>query len=462
MVLEQYYLGCLAHASYLIGSKGEAAVIDPQRDVEIYLKSAREHGLEIRHIFETHLHADFVSGHLELAERTGAKIYLGAEAHAEFPHVDVREGDRILCGDLALEVLETPGHTVESICVLLHEGGEPRMVFTGDTLFVGDVGRPDLAPNMTPEELAGLLYESLHTKLMTLPDDVRVYPAHGAGSLCGKQMSADKYSTIGRERIGNYALRAGSKEEFVELLTSDLPPRPEYFRSDVELNRRGAAALNDLPPMAQLSPAEVLRLQEEGAIVLDTRPVMEYGVAHVPGSVHIGLSGQFASWAARLLGLHQRIVLTGEDEAKVHESRMRLARVGIENVAGYLFDGLTGWVWKGFPVEYIPQVSALEVEEWLTEKRDGLTLLDVREEGERKTAGVIEGSIGIPLGQLLANLDRLDREKYLFVHCKGGYRSSIATSLLRREGFRNAVNVTGGYDAWVGIKKRASEEGFRV
>lgn len=459
MVLEQFYLGCLAHASYLVASNGEAAVIDPQRDVEIYVEAARKLGVKIRHIFETHLHADFVSGHVELGAKTGARIYLGAAAHAGFEHVDVRQGDRVKCGDVEFEVLETPGHTVESICILAREGGEPTVVFTGDTLFVGDVGRPDLAPDKTPQELAGMLYDSLHEQLMTLPDEVKVYPAHGAGSLCGKQMSSDKFSTIGRERSGNYALRAGSKEEFVALLTSDLPARPEYFRHEVELNRKGAAVLDELPSLERLAPAEVLELQKQGAVVVDTRTVMEYGVAHIPGSVHIALSGQFASWAARLLGLNARIVLTGEDEAKVHEARTRLARVGIENVDGYLFDGIASWVFRGFPVEYVPQVSVDELGEWLRERREQMTILDVRESGERE-AGCMDGSIGIPLGNLPGRMEELDRGKWLFVHCKGGYRSSIATSLLRRAGFEKAVNITGGYDAW--LKRRGVEEGSPV
>ncbi len=459
MVLEQFYLGCLAHASYLIGSNGEAAVIDPQRDVEIYLKAARRLGLRIKHIFETHLHADFVSGHLELASRTGANIYLGAAAKASFPHVAVRHGDRIACGDVEFEILETPGHTLESICILLQQDGEPTAVFTGDTLFVGDVGRPDLAPDLTPQELAGMLYDSLHEKLMRLPGEVKVYPAHGAGSLCGKQMSTDQFSTIERERMSNYALRAGSKEEFIALLTSDLPARPEYFRHEVELNRQGAASLEDLPPLSRLSPADVVELQEQGALVLDTRSIMEYGVAHIPGSVHIALSGQFASWAARLLGLQQQIVLTGDDEAKIHEARIRLARVGMENIAGYLFDGIASWVFRGYPIEYVPQVSADELAEWLRERRGEMTVLDVRESAEH-AAGMMDGAVSIPLGHLPARMGELDRTNWLFVHCKGGYRSSIATSLLRRAGFEKAVNVTGGYDAW--LKRRTVEEGSPV
>lgn len=459
MVLEQFYLGCLAHASYLVASNGEAAVIDPQRDVEIYVEAAKRLGVKIRYIFETHLHADFVSGHLELASRTGANIYLGAEANAQFPHVDARQGDRIHCGDVVFEVLETPGHTVESICIVVHETGYPSAVFSGDTLFVGDVGRPDLAPDKTPQELAAMLYDSLHQKLMTLPDDVKVYPAHGAGSLCGRQMSADKFSTIGREKLSNYALRATSKDEFVMLLTADLPVRPEYFRQEVELNRRGAQSVEDLPSLDRLSPAEVLALQQQGAVVLDTRSVMEFGVAHIPGSVHIALSGQFASWAARLLGLQQQIVLTGEDEAKVHEARVRLARVGMENVAGYLFDGIASWVFRGFPVEYVPQVSVDELAEWMKDKPEQVTILDVREPGER-SAGALDGSICIPLGTLPERLVEIERGRWLFVHCKGGFRSSIATSLLRRAGFDKAVNITGGFDAW--SKRRSVEEGSPV
>lgn len=450
MLLEQFYLGCLAHASYLVASNGEAIVIDPQRDVDLYLETAASKGWRIRYIIETHLHADFVSGHRELAERTGAEICLGARAEAKFLHRAIRDGDKLPFGQCEILFLETPGHTIESVCAVLTDretSPHPAAVFTGDTLFVGDVGRPDLSGDYTPQQLAGMLYDSLHQKLLRLPAEVQVYPAHGAGSLCGRQMSQERSSTIGRERESNYALRARSKEEFVELLTAELPPRPEYFRREVELNRQGAASLDGLPPLAAFDGATVLEIQKGGALILDTRPVMEYAVAHIPGSIHIGLSGQFASWAARLLGLDEKIVLLAEDDIHLEETRRRLARVGIEGVVGYLLDGIGPWIRKGLPVEFLPQVSVDEVAEWLRERPSEVTVLDVREPSEWES-GTIPGALRISLGHLSAKIPELDKSRYLFVNCKGGYRSSIAASLLRRAGFEKAVNVTGGFDAW--------------
>ncbi len=448
--VEHFYLGCLAHASYLVSSGGSAAVIDPQRDVDIYLQAAERKGLKIEHVIETHLHADFVSGHQELAERTGARIYLGEGSGATFPHTDVKDGDSVRFGRCLLEFLQTPGHTLESVSILMTDMGSsdrPRTVFTGDTLFVGDVGRPDLSASHTPEQLAALLYSSLHEKLLKLPDDTEVLPAHGAGSLCGRQMGPERSSTIGKERRFNYALQARSESEFVRLLTDSLPPRPEYFGREVELNRQGAARLDELRPLSPVRASEVLRLQSEGAIVLDTRPAMEFAVAHVPGSVHIALSGQFASWAARILGLDSRIVIVGEDMDRVRESQLRLARVGIENVHGYLEEGITGWIRDGCELDYIPQVSAQELAELLEKESGRISILDVREPAEL-AEGAVEGSIRIPLGLLTSRSGELDRNKLVVVHCKGGYRSSIGASLLRRCGMRDIANLTGGFDAW--------------
>jgi glyoxylase-like metal-dependent hydrolase (beta-lactamase superfamily II)/rhodanese-related sulfurtransferase len=448
--VERFYLGCLAHASYMVASEGVAAVIDPQRDVDIYLEAAAGAGCRIAHIIETHLHADFVSGHLELAERTGARIYLGAGSGAEFPHVAVRDGDDIQFGACSLRFLQTPGHTMESVCIVmvdLGQPGRPRTVFTGDTLFIGDVGRPDLSPTHTVEELAALLYQSLHGKLLTLPDDTEVLPAHGAGSLCGRQMSAESSSTIGKQRQTNYALLARSSEEFVHLLTDNLPARPEYFAREVDLNRRGAAPLSELLPPSALDATDVLQLQTEGAVVVDTRPSMQFAVAHVPGSIHIALTGQYASWAARILGLDTRLIIVGEDPEHVRESQMRLARVGVENVVGYLADGVTGWIKNGFPLEYIPQITVQDFLDLREQEGGRIAVLDVREPGE-VSAGAIEGSVRIPLGQLQSRVGELDPSKLLVVHCKSGYRSSIATSLLRRAGFHDIANLIGGFDAW--------------
>jgi len=450
VLVEHFFLGCLAHASYLVGSEGIAAVIDPQRDVDIYLDTARQKGLKIEHIIETHLHADFVSGHHELAERTGARIYLGDGSGATFPHTAVKDSDSLQFGQCRFDFLATPGHTIESICIAMTDLTEPLRplaIFTGDTLFVGDVGRPDLSGDHTPQELAAMLYRSLNEKLLKFPDETEIFPAHGAGSLCGRQMGSERSSTIGKERRTNYALQARSSEEFVRLLTDGLPPRPEYFGRDVELNRQGAPALDRISPPAPVRAPEVFRLQSEGAIVLDTRPAMQFAVAHVPGSIHIGLSGQYASWAARILGLDQRIILVGEDADHLRESQLRLARVGIENVHAYLEDGITGWIAGGYELDYIPQISVQEFSNLLEQEKNHIAILDVRERGE-VVAGAMENSVRIPLGQLTDRTGELDRDKLLIVHCKGGYRSSIATSILRRAGFRDIANLTGGFDAW--------------
>jgi glyoxylase-like metal-dependent hydrolase (beta-lactamase superfamily II)/rhodanese-related sulfurtransferase len=457
VLIESFYLGCLAHASYLVGSEGIAAVIDPQRDVDIYLETAKQKGLKIEHIIETHLHADFVSGHHELAQRTGAKIYMGQGSGAKFPHVHVTDGDSLQFGHCRFEFISTPGHTVESICIAMTDLGDaarPKAIFTGDTLFVGDVGRPDLSGDHTPQELAGLLYRSLHEKLLHFPDDTLIYPAHGAGSLCGRNMSSERSSTIGKERRLNYALQARSSEDFIRLLTDGLPPRPEYFGRDVELNRQGASPIDQIPPPTPISAREVLRLQKEGAVVLDTRPAMQFAVAHVPGSFHIALSGQYASWAARILGLDRRIILVGEDADHLRESQLRLARVGIEHVDAYLENGISGWIAAGYELDYIPQLTVQEFADMLERERDRIEVLDVRESGE-VAAGAIAESVRIPLGQLESRVSELGRNKLLVVHCKGGYRSSIATSILRRAGFHDIANLTGGYDAWVAMHQPA-------
>jgi len=448
--VDRFYLGCLAHASYLIASEGVAAVIDPQRDVEIYLEAAAAHNCRIEHIIETHLHADFVSGHHELAARTGARIYLGEGSGAEFPHVTVTDATEIRFGQCRLRFLQTPGHTIESVCILMNDLGapdRPAALFTGDTLFVGDVGRPDLSPNHTPQQLAALLFQSIREKLLTLPDETEIFPAHGAGSLCGRQMSSESSSTIGQQRRTNYALLAKTSDEFVHLLTDNLPARPEYFARDADLNRRGAAPLSDLPALPELAAPDVLRLQKEGAVVVDTRPVMQFAVAHVPGSLHIGLTGQYASWAARILGLDTPLIIVGEDPEHVRESQLRLARVGIENLVGALADGVVGWIKNGYELDYIPQIAVQDFAELRDQEPDNIAVLDVREPGE-VAGGGIENSISIPLGKLASRLNELDRSKLLVVHCKGGYRSSIATSILRRAGFRDIANLIGGFDAW--------------
>ncbi|HEY2859905.1 MAG TPA: MBL fold metallo-hydrolase [Terracidiphilus sp.] len=446
MEIRRFYLACLAHASYLVYDGGEAAVIDPQRDIGLYLEEAAALGVRIRWVIETHLHADFISGHTELAARSGATICIGAEAGATFPHRDLRDGDELELGAAKLRVMETPGHTLESICVVAMENAQPVAAFTGDTLFIGDVGRPDLSPTKTPQELAAMLFDSLHQKVLTLPDETVVYPAHGAGSLCGRQMSSEANSTIGRERKLNYALQPKDRDEFVHLLTAEMPPRPGYFQDEVARNREGAPALDALTPLRQMTPNEVQAAQEDGATVLDTRTAGEFGAAHVPGAVHIGLRGQFASWAARLLGLDRKIVLVAEEDAALDEARMRLARVGIEHVIGSLAGGMLAWADAGLQPNEITQVPVRDAAREIA--HPAVTLLDVREGNERETRGAVVGAQWIPLGSLQSRLAELDSEKTLLVMCQGGYRSSIAASLLAGHGFPHVGNVVGGFDAW--------------
>jgi hydroxyacylglutathione hydrolase len=458
MYFVQFYLTCLAHASYMIGSEGEAAVFDPQRDVDIYLKAAEEQGLTIRHIFETHLHADFVSGHKELAARTGARIYMGAQANAGFSHVPLTDGFEVTMGAVRIRALETPGHTPESVCLVITdfegekssagESAQPCAVLTGDTLFIGDVGRPDLAKTHTPRELAGLLYDSLHRKLLTLPDVVAVYPAHGAGSLCGRAMRAERSSTIGTERLTNYALQIPSREEFIAQLTTNLPTRPEYFLEDAEINRSGAATLTELPPLPALSPSEVDALLRQKGNVLDVRMGEDFAAGHVPGSINIALSGQFASWAGGILGIHSRPVLIGDTDAQIEEARLRLARVGIEDLRGYLAGGVSAWQKADLPLQKTAQISPQELNEKLCDgSLRAEDVLDVRREGEWQ-AGHIEQVQCRALDTFAQGVPAMDHERPVAVHCKSGYRSMIACGLLERAGHRNVINLAGGFDAW--------------
>jgi glyoxylase-like metal-dependent hydrolase (beta-lactamase superfamily II)/rhodanese-related sulfurtransferase len=453
LYFEQFYLGCLAHASYMLASEGEAVVVDPQRDVELYLKAAADHGSTIRHIFESHLHADFVSGHKELAARTGATIYMGAQAGATFPHVPVGDGFELKFGKASIRVLETPGHTAESICMVVTSDGIPEesksaapwAVLTGDTLFIGDVGRPDLSPRHTPAQLAGLLYDSLHGKLLKLADNVLVYPAHGAGSLCGKNMRAERSSTIGTERFTNYALQIKSREEFITQLTSNLPARPDYFLKDAEINRTGAAALSDLPALRTIGPSELKTMLSAGELALDVRPGDEFAAGHVPGSVNIALGGQFASWAGTVLGLFAHPVLIAESVAQLEEARLRLTRVGIEVLDGYLEGGVAAWKQAGFAVATMAQMTAGELDTRV--KSHNVQVLDVRREPEWD-AGHIESATWWPLDNFRVSPPEIDQNAPIAVHCKGGYRSMIASSLLQRAGFKQVINVIGGLDAW--------------
>ena len=448
MFFKQFYLGCLAHASYLIGSEGEAAVVDPQRDVDEYLNEAAAQGLQIKYVIETHLHADFVSGHQEIAARTGAQIVFGAQAGVAFEHRPVRDGEEIRMGNVTLRFLETPGHTPEGICILVTADDEPSKLLTGDTLFIGDVGRPDLAggKGYTPQLMAEMMYDSLHGKLLQLPDAVEVYPAHGAGSMCGKNMSKETSSTIGEQRKFNYALQPMSKDQFVHMMTADLPEAPSYFPRDAEINRSGARELSELQPPKALTPHQVLELRDH--ILLDVRSAADFGAAHVPGSMNIGLGGQFAMWAGSLIPLSASIVIIADTSAQVDESVVRLARVGIEGVKGYLDGGVQSWRDAGLPVDSIEQVSVSQLKEQLA--NSDLQIVDVRRPGE-----YVNGHVPRALNAPLASLDKslgplpLQKDKLTAVICAGGYRSSAAASLLRQQGFSNLLNVTGGTGAWV-------------
>lgn len=458
LYFEQFYLGCLAHASYLLGSDGEAVVVDPQRDVEIYLEAASQHRLEIRHIFETHLHADFVSGHKELAARTGAQIYIGAAANARFSHVPLKDGFGLRFGHAKIEVLETPGHTLESICLVItdeEKSSSPWAVLTGDTLFIGDVGRPDLSPTHTPIQLAGLLYDSLHTKLLKLPDEVVVYPAHGAGSLCGRNMRAERSSTIGTERLTNYALQIASRDEFIRQLTSNLPARPDYFLKDAEINREGATALADLPPLPRLSAAQVKAQIAEGILALDVRPTERFAAGYIPGSVNIALSGQFATWAGTILGVAARPILIADNEEQISEARVRLARVGIDGEPGYIVDAVDEWSRAGFRLDTLPQITVRDLAD---RKANGAwQVLDVRREQEWRTGHIADAEL-CPLDRFANQVPWLNKSQPLAVHCKSGYRSTIACSLLKKAGYENVTNVVGGFDAWTEAKLPSKSE----
>ncbi len=451
MFFKQFYLGCLAHGSYLLGSEGEAAVIDPQRDVDQYIEEAGARGLTIKYIIETHLHADFVSGHRELAERTGAQIVFGKVAVASFPHVGVTDGDTIKVGGLELKFYETPGHTPESICILVKDTGDtstPQRLFTGDTLFIGDVGRPDLVAvkGHTAQEMAGLMYESLHSKLLKLDDAIEVYPAHGAGSLCGKHLSDEKSSTIGKEKKFNYALKPMSKESFIAMMTADLPEVPAYFPKDVEINRQGAAPLGSIARPQPLDGAVVAKEMQRGAIVLDVRSAVEYAGAHIKGSLNIGLGGQFASWAGTLIKIGTPIILLTNDIAKVDEAVMRLARVGFETVVGYVENGISGWSDSGF--EAVPSlVMTVDELKRTLDKGEEIRVIDVRRPGEFEN-GHVPNAINIPLAYLPERIVDLPAGTKLALICASGYRSIIAMGVVERSGLMPSINIVGGTSAW--------------
>lgn len=455
MILKQFYLGCLAHASYLIGDEptGEAAVVDPQRDIGIYLSFAAEHKLKIKHVFLTHLHADFVAGHLELRDQLGAAIYLGAKAQAEYKFTRLADGGAVEFGRVRMKAIETPGHTPESISIAVYDldksDTEPHAVLTGDTLFVGDVGRPDLraALGWSATDLGALLYDSIQKKILPLPDASLVYPAHGAGSLCGKAISKETVSTIGEQRRVNYALQPMSKQAFIDLVTADQPEAPPYFVYDAVLNSKERATLEEALER-ELKPLElekVLELQTSGAQILDTREPDEFASAHLAGSTNIGLSGQYATWAGTILNREKPIVIIA-NPGREKESAVRLGRIGFDNVAGYLKDGMGSLA--GHPEltrkseRYSPALAAE-----LLAGREAPQLVDVRAAREREQKS-IEGSLSIPLNRLSERANELDKNRPVLVHCAGGYRSSIAASLLEQAGFSNVSEIAGGMAAW--------------
>jgi len=469
VILKQFYLPCLAHASYLIGDEqtGTAAVVDPQRDIGIYLSFATEHKLHIKHVFLTHLHADFVAGHLELRDQLGAAIYLGAKAQAEYKFTPLSDGNAVEFGRVRMKAIETPGHTPESISIAVYDLAksetEPHAVLTGDTLFVGDVGRPDLraALGWSATDLGALLYDSLQNKILPLPDASLVYPAHGAGSLCGKAISKETVSTIGEQRRLNYALQPMSKQAFIELVTADQPEAPPYFVYDAVLNSKERATLDEAL-QRELRPLELsraLELQTAGAQILDTREPEEFASAHLAGSTNIGLSGQYATWAGTILNREKPIVIIA-NPGRETESAVRLGRIGFDNVAGYLKDGMQSLASRPDLTKTSERFSPPLAAEVLASQR-APQLVDVRTPGEREQK-FIAGSVGMPLTHLLERSTELDKQQSVVIYCAGGYRSSIAASLLQQAGFSNVNEIAGGLAAWELAKLPVLMNGARV
>ena len=450
MYVQQLYTNCLSEAAYYIENKGECAIIDPLRDVEVYINLAKERNATIKYIFETHFHADFVSGHLDLAKLSNAPIVYGPSTETTFPVHVAKDGEQFKVGDLIIEVLHTPGHTFESSCYLLKdENGTDHCVFTGDTLFVGDVGRPDLAQHgdISVSDLAGMMYDSLHEKIMPLADNVIVYPAHGPGSSCGKSMGPETYSTIGEQKQTNYALQQQSKEDFIKAVTNGLEAPPAYFPINAKINKEGYGALDAVlkTGLTALSIDEFKQFAEQDkTLILDTRNANLFTQGFVPGSISIGLEGRFAEWAGGLLPFDEHILLVCE-EGKEEETIIRLARVGFDKVKGYLKGGFEAWQRAGETVYLIIDVEADELAMDYPHD-DNLVVVDVRKETEFAD-GHVKDAVNLPLNEmndlgLIANIEERDN---LYVHCAGGYRSVIASSLLKRQGFHNIRNVVGGY-----------------
>lgn len=461
MYIQQLYTGCLSEAAYYIESDGEAAIIDPLRDIEVYLQLAAERKARIRYIFETHFHADFVSGHLDLAKATQAPIVYGPGTVTSFPAQIASDGETFSIGRLKLVVLHTPGHTLESSCYLLKdENGKDYALFTGDTLFVGDVGRPDLAQKdaeITTADLAGMLYDSLQSKLMPLADDVLVYPAHGPGSSCGKNLGPDTHSTIGEEKRSNYALQAADRQAFIAAVTDGIPPPPAYFPINARINREGYDSLDAVLEKA-IQPLSIDRFKElsskDNVIILDTRHSDIFTRGFIPNSISIGLNGRFAEWAGSLLPFNVPILLVAE-AGQEKESIIRLARVGLDQVQGYLEGGFEAWQKAGEPIDLIIDVEA---DELLMDQRfdDNLIVVDVRKPAEF-AEGHLKDALNLPLSDMTdpARLSNFEDHHNIYVHCAGGYRSVIAASLLKRQGIHNLRNVEGG---WTQIKAQEDVE----
>ena len=465
MIFTQHYLGCLSHASYLIGDEttGRAVVVDPRRDIAVYLEEASAKGLRIERVVETHLHADFLSGHLELAAATGAVISFGAGAQLEFPNEPVSDGERLELGEVTLEIRATPGHTPESICVVVYEHRDdptPFGVLTGDTLFVGDVGRPDLLASsgsgLDASTLGRLLYRSVHGQLLTLPDETQVFPAHGAGSSCGKQLSSETSSTIGEQRRSNYALQSMTEDEFVDAVTEGQPTRPHYFSFDAQRNRQQHQLLDESVMPPSLSVEEVLDRLAAGAVALDTREPADFAAGHLAGAIHVGLLGRFAEWAGDVLDPAAEIILVGDPSAAL-ESSVRLARIGFDSVAGHLADPSRLFTDHADLVESSSRVTIEELAE-LVGLEPRLQLVDVRNPGET-AAGTLAGARVIPLPVLIDSLDQLDRSAPVVVNCAGGSRSVVAASVLRHAGFSDVSDLLGGYGAWSGAGLPVSVDG---
>jgi len=450
MFVQQLYTGCLSEAAYYIESNGEAAIVDPLRDIEEYLQLAKERKATIKYIFETHFHADFVSGHLDLAKATGATIVYGPNTETAMKVYVAKDGERFQLGEVAIEVLHTPGHTLESTCYLLkNEEGKDYAVFTGDTLFVGDVGRPDLAQKgaeLTMEDLAGMMYDSLHSKITTLGDDVIVYPAHGAGSACGKNLGPETFSTIGKEKESNYALKAETKEAFVKEVTQGLAAPPQYFPINAKINKEGYDSIDAIleKGLTSLSISDVKKELAKDTLLLDTRTAAEFTQGFIPGSVFIGLEGRFAEWAGSLLPFDQPMMLVTE-AGKEKETVIRLARVGFSKVIGYVDGGFEAWKAAGEEIDMIIDVEADELAMDLPFDPN-LVIVDVRRETEYAD-GHVKGAKNIPLNEMTdpASMGDLEEEQNIYVHCAGGYRSVIAASLLKRQGIHNLRNVLGGW-----------------